>query len=307
MKGSDLLVECKQSPSGGKLSLLNMAVLGFCIFLASFWGQIPLYLLPKAKGNACLHFSVDDTIDLFADLTYNRDRYHSLFDQPDLAFFKSLHDQYGIVVTFYCYYSWDTSKEDSFTLADATDAFAQEFSANSDWLRFGFHARDAAAYLDPDIDQEEWYTKTTSELVRITGSADCIDHTLRLDRYLADAETVAMLAREGVTTLLCKDPGSTASTSYDLSEEESENLTITDWYRKGFMTYTPTDLRFESLSSRIAFYKALLRCADQSHLVGFTHAWCLQQASVKEYITLTAAYGKIAGYHFDFVDAAREQ
>ena len=47
-----------------------------------------------------------------------------------------LHNKYGIVITFYVYYE---DIESSFNLSKCTDKFKNEFSKNSDWMRFGFH------------------------------------------------------------------------------------------------------------------------------------------------------------------------
>lgn len=53
-------------------------------------------------------------------------------------------------------------------MADTTDQFKEEFAENADWLRFGFHAKDADAYETIAADEEiEYYNKTISELIRI--------------------------------------------------------------------------------------------------------------------------------------------
>ncbi len=58
-------------------------------------------LLPGART---VHFSVDDTIWLFENLS--RFGYGSIFEQPTLAFFKDLHDRFGLRVSFYCFGSF---------------------------------------------------------------------------------------------------------------------------------------------------------------------------------------------------------
>lgn len=279
-------------------------ILLISIFASPYMIRIPFYLLPSAPDNAYIHFSVDDTIDLFADLTRNEDVYDTIFDQPDLAFFKQLHDRYGVVVTFYCFYSWDVDSG-GFTLADATDSFSDEFSANADWLHFGFHAKDAPAYefLNADL-EEEWYDRTITELIRITGSDACIDHTLRLDRYTADSETVQMLYSKGIQVLLCPDPASNATSCYDLAYDEFQHLYEQDWFTKdNFMAYTPTDLRFEAISCNLDLLSSIAQVRDQTNFVVFTHAWFLQDPLIRRYITEVAEYGKTAGYNFSFITA----
>lgn len=292
--------------------MLFLIVLLIFSFLSPVLAYIPILATaqtnPAPSSSSYVHFSIDDTIDLFHDLTVNESTYDSIFDQPDLAFFKKLHDEYGIVVTFYCFYSWDT-KSGMFNLSEATDTFASDFTANSDWLRFGFHAWDAPSYesLTPET-EVQWYTQTLKELLRITGSENCIDHFLRLDRYTADEVTVQSLHMlpDGVTGLLCPDPGS-SSPSYALTAEEAEKLYQDDWYTdEGGISYTPTDLRFEAIPSVLNFYQQLDKIAGQNQLVVFTHAWFLQDPEIQRYISWFAKYGQSAGYQFDFVHACSD-
>lgn len=297
-----------QRPSHGiTYAVLFLAILLIFCFAAPVISLIPLFSIaavaPAPSASSCIHFSVDDTIDLFHDLTVNETVYDSIFDQPDLAFFKQLHDQYGISVTFYCFYSWDT-ESNTFNLSDATDAFASEFTENADWLRFGFHAWDAPAYekLTPE-NETEWYTETVDQLIRITGSENCIDHFLRLDRYTADEETLQALYSlpNGITGVLCPDPGS-ESQAYDLSSDEMKFLEQNDWYTdETGKNYTLTDLRFEAITSIADFYGQLNTIAGQERIVVFTHAWFIQDPDIQRYMSWLAQYGQAANYQFDFV------
>lgn len=237
-----------------------------------------------------LHFSVDDSNSIFEDLTNNRRRYKSIFDQPFLGFMKQLHDRYGIVVSFYVFYSWDVN-EDCFTLADATDRYAAEFSANADWLRFGFHAIDAAAYENLDADTlRVYYEKTVNELIRITGSEACIDTFLRLDRYTADDACVEALREEGVTGLLTAVLGDGRTACYDLSDEEYALAHQEDWFAADGMPYTPTDICLEWLESDEAFFDVTAQMIPEPQMVVFTHEWILEDANVQKYMTWLAAF-----------------
>lgn len=82
-----------------------------------------------------IHFSVDDVITSFENLTKNESKYKSAFDEPFLKYVKLLHDEFGVKTSLYCFY-----EKDGFSLADCTDKFAADFSSSSDWLKFGFHA-----------------------------------------------------------------------------------------------------------------------------------------------------------------------
>lgn len=85
-------------------------------------------------------FFIDDVIWLFRDLT--RQRPASLFDNPFLKMLKELHDDFGVKTQLNVFCETDRFYgNDHFSLTEMTDAYKAEFEAASDWLKFGFHAR----------------------------------------------------------------------------------------------------------------------------------------------------------------------
>ena len=85
------------------------------------------------------YFYVDDVIWCLRDIA--RQKPKSVFDQPFLASLKKAHDMYGLKVQLNLFYRTDSFYGyDEFCLADVTDAYKSEFEANSDWLKFAFHA-----------------------------------------------------------------------------------------------------------------------------------------------------------------------
>lgn len=85
------------------------------------------------------YFYIDDTIWVLRDIT--RQRPASLFDNPFLKMLKTAHDNYGLKVQLNIFYRTDSFYGyDEFSLADVTNAYKTEFQANSDWLKFAFHA-----------------------------------------------------------------------------------------------------------------------------------------------------------------------
>ena len=80
---------------------------------------------------AYIHFSVDDTVMIFDDLTKNEKEYVSIFENEILSSCKKLHDKYNAVFSFYCFYDFM-----DICLKQATDKYAEQFTANSDWLKF---------------------------------------------------------------------------------------------------------------------------------------------------------------------------
>ncbi len=86
------------------------------------------------------YFFIDDVIWCLRDLT--RERPASLFDNPFLKGLKEAHDKYGMKVQLNLFCRTDYFYgSDEFCLHEMTDAYKDEFTAASDWLRFGFHAK----------------------------------------------------------------------------------------------------------------------------------------------------------------------
>lgn len=98
--------------------------------------EIDVYYLK----NACkkYRFSLDDNIWFLQNLTANKDKYTSMFEDPYLALLKRIHDEYGS--KFHANIYFETPRNGGFNLTQMTDKFKEEWKANSDWLRLSFHA-----------------------------------------------------------------------------------------------------------------------------------------------------------------------
>ena len=201
-------------------------------------------------------------------------------------------------MSFYVFYSWDTTKN-GFDLSKATGKYKEEFENNSDWLRFGFHAKDALAYesLDPETELE-YYNKSVSELERIVGK-ESIDYFLRLDRYYADKETVKALKNSGVEGLLIAS--GTNRESYALTQEERIQCKEKDWYVDDLqMDYTPTDIQIENIENDSHFYNTVQDFSTQQRIEIFTHEWAFNETNVKKYLTWYAYTMKQNNVKFSF-------
>lgn len=117
-------------------------------------------------------FYFDDVIWLFRDLT--RHKQNSIFDHFYLKVFKEAHEKFGMKVQMNVFYRTDYFYGmDDFNLSEMTDAYKEEFKANSDWLKFGFHARQEfpdypfvnISYEDMKLDFE----RIKNEVVRFAG------------------------------------------------------------------------------------------------------------------------------------------
>ncbi len=86
------------------------------------------------------YFYIDDTIWALRDIT--RQKPKSIFDQPFMNMLKKAYDMYGVKFQLNLFYRTDYFYgNDDFCLADVTDSYKAEFEANSNWLKFAFHAK----------------------------------------------------------------------------------------------------------------------------------------------------------------------
>lgn len=146
-----------------------------------------------------IHFSFDDTIGSLRDLTEKSSTYSSVFQQPFFKVLKELHDTYGAVFSCYCFNQILNSSDPSiidFSLEDVTDAYADEFTANAHWLKFGFHSLNGSMNHGGSTTAET--TKTAynyfiTQIVRITGSVKCIDLVVRLQNFAGNKESCQAL------------------------------------------------------------------------------------------------------------------
>ena len=81
------------------------------------------------------NFYIDDHSFLFTDLA--KERPARAFDHFYLKGLKEIHDKYGFKVTLNSFYE---NVHHGFELKDMPDTWKSEFIANSDWLKFSFHA-----------------------------------------------------------------------------------------------------------------------------------------------------------------------
>ena len=147
-------------------------------------------------------FTVDDNIQFLEDLTRNQNRYSSIFENPYLAGFYRLHQRFGLKVTLNLFFSY---YEDSFSLRDMTARFREEFLANSDWLRFSFHARHNDP-PDPYANRPAQeilrdFDDVMEQVVRFAGRR-CISDFMTVHYLLCTREACLALQSRGVRGLM---------------------------------------------------------------------------------------------------------
>lgn len=221
-----------------------------------------------------IHLSVDDTTALFADITANALTYTSIFDNAKLAYFRSLHNMFGAKISCYCY-----TLSGEFSLTTCTTAFAEEFLANSDWLRFGFHsAVDGTGYGVATAEKATTdYTAFITAMLPVLGGWEAIDRIPRLHNF--DGTEVACVAMRdcdcGVLGFLTAD---------DTRESYYLGATLSAWLKKhdsyydatNRLLFIDTDYRLDSGGADVyavlaARYVDPAYASCMKHLEIFTH------------------------------------
>lgn len=254
------------------------------------------------EGDKFVHISIDDVIDIFKDLTINQNKYSSIFENKTLKYLKSLNEEYGAVFSLYCFYEYN-----GHSLENTTDKFKQEFMQSKDWLKFGVHMLDETTtnYANTSADKAQSdYNKIVNELIRITGSIECIDVVPRLQNFAGNLESmIAMRETDaGIKGLLSADDD---RQSYYLSEEVNDFGKSNDrYYDEGNnIVFFATDLRLELIED----IEKSLKDIDTDEWIGrrdeliiFTHENYLEQRKIKRKLDKICKYSLENGYVFDF-------
>lgn len=234
------------------------------------------------------HFSVDDTIWLFENLGHFG--YRSIFEQPTLAFFRKLHEEFGLKTSFYCFGSFQ-----GLNLSDMTGAYRDEFLANSDWLRFGFHAGTDGSRYTQAAQAAEDYLSVRDDLIRIVGENSVTDFC-RLHCFSGSKAAIKGMRKCGLRGLLCADDN---RSNYYLSDTKNRRLNLKgsyyDWSMP--MMFLKTDLRVET--GEEAAFRDLI--TDKRHIEAFTHEWALNEEN-KHKIEVLCRRLHTLGYEWAFCD-----
>lgn len=220
------------------------------------------------KINKSMHLSIDDTIEIFEDLTNNENNYNSIFENYTLGYLKELHDEYDLKVSMYCYF-----ENDNFELSDCTTKFRKEFEDQSDWLKFNYHSFNATQNLN-DIDIDTFvsqYDLFRNSLIKIVGN-NSWDTFTRLNYFSGNSSCVAYLVENGTTGFYCADDD---RVSYSLGQadidfvNQSRLLTMGE----GGAIYKKTDIRLDNFDN--PFYQLYSFQWDDICIEVFTHEWLI--------------------------------
>lgn len=260
--------------------------------------------IPKEKY---FHISIDDTIKCFKDITNKENQYESIFDNTTFAWFRELHDKYGVVISCFVFY-----EDGDFYLEQCTRKFKQEFIKNSDWLRFGFHSADAETAYGKGGERTDIlsdYQITVKNLCEIVGKKS-IDNVIRLQSYKGTYDDIFGLVNipeEPVIGLFCADD---SRKNYYLDNERNQYIYCHD---KLFDTELDcalfsTDIRaeyVESVKEKIEEFSTDAWNNQLDDLVVFTHEWALDP-EVKNTMEEFCRYAVEKGYRFIFFEDREE-
>lgn len=237
------------------------------------------------------HFSIDDTIQCFEDIT--KRGCASIFDNATFAWLKDMHEKYGIVVSCFCFY-----EESNFNLTKVPEQYKDEFSGNSDWLRFGFHSKNINTTYDENKIIDD-YIKTIKELERIAGK-ESIDNIIRLQSYKGNESNIAALKQienQPILGLLTADDD---RISYYLDKVDNEYIFCHDYYydKEYDVLFISTDIRVENVDNidekLMEFYDSCWN-NQMGVLEIFTHEWILDQ-DIKNKIEAFCKWADNEGY-----------
>ena len=231
-----------------------------------------------------IHFSVDDTIEIFHYLVKNNCK--SVFENPVLSYFKRLNEEYGFIVSMYCFY-----EKDGFNLPMCSDKYKKEFEENADWLKFGFHSlTDASKYENYDTDKfREELIRTVDALKSIVSEA-AITYDIRIHFGQATTECIKAMKAcyDNFNVLYGVDDERIV---YYLSEEEnSRYLKTGEFYDENIgITIKNCERRLECNTN---FVENLKRINNNKINSFFTHESRVGDEKIINYIRLLSETGQ---------------
>ena len=163
-----------------------------------------------------LHFSFDDIAHTLHDLCVNR--YDSVFQQPFLGRLRAIHQATGAVFTLFCFNR--LAEIPGYDIANLPDCYQAELSAESHWLRFGFHAEESPTKYAVDTGAGEAIVRCKEALRRFAGEGS-IDSILRLGFFSGSLENVLAVKKAGVRGLYAADD---TRLSYHLNQEQNDEV-----------------------------------------------------------------------------------
>ena len=222
-----------------------------------------------------VHISIDDCTKCFRELYEKEEKITSIFEIPLFKILHNFNKKYGLKVTLYCW-----SVKSGFKISSLSERFKDEFTANSDWLKMGFHSSAEFDYLsDGNLGRTtEMFCETVADfqesIERIAGK-QCISSIIRLHYYSATNDEVRYLKDLGVNELLTSHD---SRISYDLTEMQQEYIEQNGSVEKNDVRYVKSDLCID-LVDDIEVINNLLN--EKERLTLFSHEIYFQRDKEK--------------------------
>lgn len=236
----------------------------------------------SAQEEKYIHISFDDVYNCISDISSHN--YSSVFDNSFLGDLKHFHDTYGAVFTLNCFNT--CSKQPDYDISNMPDTYMEEFSENSDWLKFSFHSEDenanygssentslGTAMGDCEETIKASYNKFTSAILNATGTANSIDRVARLGFFGGTENNVKALmeCEYGITGLLAADD---TRISYYLNDTDNNYLLKNyEYYDKNNdIKMFKSQVRLENVrDNKINAQFSLISSIDSNMIEIFTH------------------------------------
>lgn len=199
----------------------------------------------KKRKAPYLHISVDDSINVFRELSINNPA--SIFDNARLAVYKEMHDKYGACFSLFAFYQ---NSGNTFNLSQMPATWKVEFIANSHWLKIGFHGvDDATDYTTISLtDGVEHYTRIINEINRFAGYSS-IDNMPRFSKFKGSKSLYAELKKYGLVGVLAADDTRTDDSGLTTAEQTAiRNADDYYNYEIGFY-YARTSPRLDAVNA----------------------------------------------------------
>ena len=162
-----------------------------------------------------MHISFDDTNNCLTTLFGSS--HSSIYDVTFFANLKTLHETYGACFSCYVYAN---------ALESVTNAYASEFQAAKNWLKFNFHSLSASKTYGVGTPIIDDYNLGISRLLTMVGNdIDCLDHQMRANYWeLSLANAIAVRDNQlHASYIFCtKDPFSPSSGNYYLNTKQKK-------------------------------------------------------------------------------------
>jgi len=196
----------------GSLSGILKGIVGFRDN-TQYWQADQVKL--KKRRSPYLHISVDDSINVFRELSINNPA--SIFANARLAVYKEMHDKYGACFSLFAFYQ---NSSNTFNLSQMPTTWKAEFIANSHWLKIGFHGvDDATDYTTISLtDGVEHYTRIINEINRFAGYST-IDNMPRFSKFKGSKTLHTELKKYGLVGVLAADDTRTDDSGLITSEQ----------------------------------------------------------------------------------------